>query len=66
MISEIDIRDWEKLDVKAARDSLGDLSAGIHSDVFLDDFNNVLSFINQVELLQRKYVKQVPALFKGK
>ena len=59
MISEVDIRDWEKVDVKAARHELDHIYATTGFAMpEIDDF------IKQVELIQRKQVKQVAALFK--
>lgn len=67
MISEVDIRDWEKVDIAAARESLQQLDVGY--DVTVDGYraayvNTIEYFINQVELIQKKQVKQIPALFK--
>lgn len=62
MISEIDIRDWDKVDIKSAKtdiqlaEELGDFSP--------DFFNDLKYFVEQVELIQKKQVKQVAALFK--
>ena len=60
MISEVDIRDWDKIDVKAARDQLDHVSA--NTGFYMNEIDN---FITQVELIQKKQVKQIPALFKG-
>lgn len=61
MINEIDIRDWDKIDVEAARQELestqGQYGVG---------FQYLWDFIDQVELIQKKQVKQVAALFKEK
>ena len=68
MISEIDIRDWEKVDTAKARecvDSLDDfarMGAGVNAH---GNVNFLMNFITQVELIQKKQVKQIPALFKG-
>lgn len=68
MISEIDIRDWDKLDTVAARESV------IHLDNMIDQsgggyafayINTLTDFINKVELIKKSQVKQIPALFKG-
>lgn len=67
MISEVDIRDWEKVDVNEARRSLIRLDneisdvGGVYQAYSMETLGN---FINQVELIQRKQVKQVAALFK--
>jgi hypothetical protein len=67
MISEIDIRDWEKIDTKTARecvDSLDDfarMGTGVNAH---GNVNFLMNFITQVELIQKKQVKQVAALFK--
>lgn len=65
MISEIYIRDWDKIDVNEAKTSLQNLGQAIHNDVFLDDYNNIVKFLNEVELIRRRQVKQIPVLFKG-
>jgi hypothetical protein len=59
MISEIDIRDWEKVDVEAARQEL------VYTQEYYGvGFQHLWDFIDAVELIQKKQVKQVAALFK--
>ena len=69
MISEIDIRDWEKVDVKAARISLVNIDDAIDrvGGVYQHhSLKTIADFINAVELIQKKQVKQVAALFQKK
>ena len=63
MISEVDIRDWEHVDVNEAKTQLRNLGHALHNDAFLDEFNYLVRFINSVELIRKKQVKQVPVLF---
>lgn len=66
MISEIDIRDWDNIDVQAAKQDLQDVT-----DLWLVDaieipamkLNHLKTFIENVESLKKKNTKQVPRLF---
>lgn len=64
MISDVDIKDWEHIDVKRAEESLNSLTHAVGSAVFYDDLYMLKKFIKEVELLRRKQLQQVPALFK--
>lgn len=63
MISEIDIRDWDNVDINEAKTQLRTLGHALHNDVFLEEYNYLVKFINSVELIRKKQVKQIPALF---
>ena len=54
MLNEFDLKDWDKIDVEAARKELKDTGVSAYLEYFF----------NQVELIQKKQVKQVAALFK--
>lgn len=60
MISEIDIADWEKIDLKEAEKALD--KSYYHQDV--DGYMYLWRMFKDLELIQKKQVKQVPALFK--
>lgn len=64
MISDVDIKDWEHIDVARAHESLNSLTHAAGSAVFYDDIYMLKKFIQEVELLRRKQVQQIPALFK--
>lgn len=61
MISEIDVRDWDKVDCKKIRREINEIEWQV-----LPDLGVLLDFVNQVELIQKKQVKQVAALLKAK
>ena len=67
-ISEIDIRDFNRLNVKQARSKL-DKAVG-DPDVLtygqMDAIAFMEDFLSQIEKLQNKALKQVPILFKRK
>lgn len=67
-ISEIDIRDFNRLNVKQARIKL-DKAVG-DPDVItygqMDAIAFMEDFLSQIEKLQNKALKQVPILFKRK
>lgn len=67
-ISEIDIRDFNRLNVKQARIKL-DKAVG-DPDVLtygqMDAIAFMEDFLSQIEKLQNKALKQVPVLFKRK
>ena len=65
MISEVDVRDWEQINPQRAQERLDTLGQALGSAVFYDDYNYLKKFIDQVELIRRKQVQQIPALFKG-
>lgn len=68
MISEIDIADWEKIDIVAAKealDNMEDFSMMGCSVNPIGAYCVLEKFIKEVELLQKKMIKQVPALFKA-
>ena len=68
MISEIDIRDWEK-SIRAARLAVDDMDDCARMDVGLNPTgarNFLNSFIEKVEALVYSNEKQVAALFKEK
>jgi predicted oxidoreductase (fatty acid repression mutant protein) len=66
MISDVDIKDWESINIQRAEHSLNNLTHAVGSVVFYEDLYNLKKFIKEVELLRRKQVQQVPALFKEK
>lgn len=57
-ISEVDIKDFERVDVKAIRQSIAS------SDAPPDLFYLLNEYCNIIESLQRKLVPQTAALFK--
>lgn len=67
MISEIDIKDWESLDIPKAKEAAQKLKDRIWP--YTNDYTAVAeelnSFIQAVELLSKRGVKQVPALLKA-
>lgn len=65
MISEIDIKDWERIDTESARANLEAItSEPTYANAYC--FNRLEQFIRNVELVRRKYIPQVAALFKEK
>ena len=66
MISEIDIKDWEKIDPINAFESMNDLMNSIDTDDGIKAYANIMQFITDVYILRKKYVPQVAALFKEK
>jgi len=67
-ISEVDIRDFQRLNVRQARIKL-DKAVG-DPDVLtygqMDAIAFMEDFLSQIEKLQNKAMKQVPSLFKHK
>lgn len=72
-ISEVDIRDWESVNISSAKESLARVIEWDCSDPSDDiEFNrlwsNFYTLLSQVELLRDKQIKaatkQIPALFK--
>lgn len=63
-ISEVDIRDWDKIDIEGARDILKRDGRVERGYAFFEHF------VNQVELLKQQQIeaskKQVAALFRPK
>ena len=61
MISEVDIRDWDKIDFKKIKDVMED-------GTYMTERQYVWDFIEQVEALRDKQIKslakQIPAVFK--
>lgn len=66
MISEIDVQDWDSVQPNTALENLDNLKYNVEAIAFYDDFHKLKEFINKVELIRRKQVKQVAALFKPK
>lgn len=66
MISEIDVQDWDKVNPNTALENLDNLKYAVGTIAFYDDFHELKEFINKVELIRRKQVKQVAALLKPK
>lgn len=68
MISEIDIHDWDEINIPKAYSDLDDLDGLTHPDGRGERadkyFNSVKKFIESVELLRDKQIKSVPALFR--
>lgn len=64
MLSGVDIRDWDNTDPQKALESLDNLKYAVGAISFYDDFHHLKQFIQNVELIKRSQVKQVPALFK--
>jgi peptide deformylase len=65
MISEIDIKDWQHINIDKAKKNLENLNYAAYCISFEEDYQNLKLFIESVELLRKKQVKQIPALFKG-
>lgn len=65
MISEVDVRDWDSADPQKALESLDNLKYAVGTIAFYDDFHALKQFIQNVELIRRKQVKQTAALLKG-
>lgn len=67
MISEVDIKDWEHLNIPKAKEAAQKLKDRVWP--YTHDYTAVAeelnNFIQAVELLSRKGVKQVPALLKA-
>lgn len=67
-ISEIDIRDWDKIDIESVRKEIVNIKD--HYNGYGGNFTYLSSFINQVEQLRDKQIKEatknVAALFKPK
>lgn len=67
MISEVDVRDWDKIDVVRARavlEDMDDLSRMNMGVVPVDQYKFFKEFIDSVEAIQKKQVKQVAALLR--
>lgn len=65
MISEIDVRDWASVNPQEALENLDNLKYAVGTVAFYDDFHHLKKFIENVELIRRKQVKQTAALLKG-
>ena len=65
MTLEINIRDWENVNPKEALKNLDNLKHAVGTVAFYDDFHHLKKFIENVELIRRKQVKQTAALLKG-
>jgi len=63
MISEIDIRDWENIDTAEAYEAVTDLANQVDEE---RAYATLMRFVTDIHILQRRYVKQIPALFKEK
>lgn len=68
MISEVDIRDWDHIDVKRAREALENVDdcmrmGPVHA---FGAYNFLKQFFDSVEQIQQKQVKQVAALLRKK
>lgn len=66
-ISEVDVRDWSKIDVDKAREvleDLDDLSRMNIGVVPVGQYNFFKEFLDAVEAIKKKQVPQVPALYK--
>jgi hypothetical protein len=66
MISDVDIKDWDQINPQKAQERLDSLGQALGSAVFFEEYIYLTKFILNVELLRRKQVQQVPALFKEK
>lgn len=64
MLSEIDLRDWEHVDIECARDCVGTLE-NPDNDVQAASAEYLYNLLNQIELFQRKTLKQIPKLFQN-
>lgn len=67
MISEVDVRDWDKIDVVRARavlDDMDDLSRMNVGVVPIGQYAFFKEFIDTVETIQKRQVKQVAALLR--
>lgn len=62
MLNEFDLKDWDKIDCEAAKHAASDLS-DYHDPTGL---KYLQEFIEQVELIRRKQVKQIAVLLKPK
>lgn len=60
MLSEIDLRDWEKVDFKEARDNV----YRAYDDGQYVAVDELFKFIGQVEAIMKKQVPQVAVLLK--
>lgn len=63
MLSEVDIRDWDRVNPEKAIQSLDNLKYAVGTVAFYDDFYHLKQFIQNVELIRKKQVKQIPVLF---
>lgn len=61
MISDVDIRDWEKVDFKEARDNV----YRAYDDGQYVAVDELFKFIRQVEAIMKKQVPQTAVLLKG-
>lgn len=59
MISDVDLRDWEKLDHKKIRDMLKEVDNGSYY------FDVLRGYVDSVEAIMKKQVPQVAVLLKG-
>lgn len=66
-LSEVDLRDFERLDVDTVKRAVYDLEdVSYPGSLYEASLRNIDLFIEQVENIKRKYVQQTPALFKPK
>lgn len=71
MISEVDIRDWEKIDIQKAKEVVDDLDDFARMDKGVEAVGAIKfmqDFFQQLELIRDKQLKaaqsRVPALFR--
>lgn len=62
MLSEIDLRDWDKVDVELVRQAVEDINNP--HNMGYDPYNVIFRFIDQVEAIMKKQVPQVAVLLK--
>lgn len=60
MLNEFDLKDWDKIDCDLIRKRINDIEWQV-----LPDLGTILEFVDQVELIRRKQVKQIAVLLKG-
>ena len=65
MISEVDLRDWERLDIQAAREVVNDLDDYAKMGVALNPVGAIRfmdRFFQQLEELKEKQLRKIPKL----
>lgn len=67
MISEIDIKDWEHLNIPKAKEAAQKLKDRVwpYTNDYTEVAEEFIKFVESVELLSKRGVKQVPALLKA-
>ena len=67
MISEIDLRDWEYVDIEKAREMLEDFDAfaRMSNVIPTGQYGYFRNLLDQIELFQQKTLKQIPKLFQN-